>query len=266
MSALRISPFGLATGLTLAAAYLLLRPGRSHNPTRPRGNSKTPLTRLLETGATAMQPRPPLRGFHTYLVGFHPMKEDPERQWIAHHWCRLANDEFAECVMFDGNTADANLVGIEYIISERLFNQLPPEEQAFWHPHNGEILSGQLAAPGLPAPAEKMLMRRQINSYGKTWHLWDTGTDRQPGDDLPFGEPKLAWSFNHAGELQPWLQALRDRELGINTEARRASREDLVDHAHPQSGADALQGRFERPTREIPGVQGRRVRLESTER
>ncbi|KPV41202.1 hypothetical protein AN478_04750 [Thiohalorhabdus denitrificans] len=199
ISALRITPFGVATGLSLAAAYLLLRPGRSHNPTRPWGDRKTPLTRLLETGATATQLRPPLRGFHTYLVGFHPMKENPERQWIAHHWCRLANDEFAECVMFDG----------------------------------------------------------------KTWHLWDTGTDRQPGDDLPFGEPKLAWSFNHAGELQPWLQALRDRELGINTEARRASREDLVDHAHPQSGADALQGRFERPTRDIPGVQERRARIES---
>jgi hypothetical protein len=43
--------------------------------------------------------------------------------------------------------ADANLIGIEYILSERLFETLPDDEKPSWHPHNYEILSGQLAAP-----------------------------------------------------------------------------------------------------------------------
>jgi hypothetical protein len=40
---------------------------------------------------------------------------------------------------FDGNTRNANLTGIEYIISERLFEQLPRDERPYWHPHNGAI-------------------------------------------------------------------------------------------------------------------------------
>ncbi len=35
----------------------------------------------------------------------------------AHHYCRVVNDDLLQCVLFDGNTRDANLIGIEYIIS-----------------------------------------------------------------------------------------------------------------------------------------------------
>lgn len=31
--------------------------------------------------------------------------------------------------------AGARLLGVEYIISERLFNELPEEEKRFWHSH-----------------------------------------------------------------------------------------------------------------------------------
>lgn len=31
-----------------------------------------------------------------------------------------------------GNTKEANLIGIEYIVSERLFDSLPEAEQPFW--------------------------------------------------------------------------------------------------------------------------------------
>ncbi len=58
------------------------------------------------------------------------------------------NEDFAQCVLFDGNTAEANLHGLEYIISEKVYDTLPPVEQSYWHPHNYEILSGQLVAPG----------------------------------------------------------------------------------------------------------------------
>jgi hypothetical protein len=110
----------------------------------------------------------------------------------AHHFCKQVNEDFMQCAIYDGNTKDSNLVGIEYIVSERQFEGLPEEEKKYWHPHNGEILSGQLVAPGLPAVAERELMRQKVNSYGKTWHLWHTRHGTQPGDPLPFGEPLLA--------------------------------------------------------------------------
>ena len=53
--------------------------------------------------------------------------------------------------------------------------------------------------------AEKALMRDKVNSYGKTWHVWHTGAFGIPGDALPMGEPRLAWSFNRDGEIIPGL-------------------------------------------------------------
>ena len=83
------------------------------------------------------------------------MHDDPCHQMEAHHYCKKLNEDFSQCLLYDGNTKNANLTGIEYIISEKLFQSLTPEESKYWHPHNYEILSGQLVAPGLPSPIEK---------------------------------------------------------------------------------------------------------------
>jgi hypothetical protein len=222
---------------------------------RPPGAAQSPKTRALQLGATALQQTAPPRQLDVYVTGFHPLKDDPSHQLESHHFCHQVNEDFLQCVLYDGNTAAANLHGIEYIISERLFDRLPAEEQAYWHPHNGEILSGQLVAPGLPEVAELELMRSKINSYGKTWHTWDTHAQDDDGElFLPFGEPRLGWSFNRFGEAMPELVERRDRRMGIDTEERRRAREELVPLARPQSGVDALEGRFQRDTAPIPGV------------
>ena len=128
------------------------------------GEPKTPATIALEAGAKIFQSSAPLHFFDVCTLGFHPMKEHPEHQMEAYHYCHQMNEDFAQCTLFDGNTSRARLNGIEYIISEKLFKTLPARERAFWHPHNGEILSGQLVAPGIPAVAEKALMRQRMNS------------------------------------------------------------------------------------------------------
>lgn len=218
------------------------------------GAPKSGTTSVLEAGATALQRDAPTDGLNIYLVGFHPMKEDPSHQMEAHHFCRQVNEDFAQCALYDGNTASANLNGIEYIISERLFEKLPEVEKRYWHPHNGEILSGQLVAPGLPAAADHALMKSKMNSYGKTWHTWNTGG---AGNSLPLGEPRLAWSFSRFGEARPGLVERRDERMGIDSEERRRARQDLLPLARPQAGVDALEGRFRRPTQPIPGVVDR---------
>jgi hypothetical protein len=211
------------------------------------GAPKTASTRLLEVGAKVLQHNSPLGPMDIHLVGFHPLKDDPQHQMEAHHFCRQVNEDFAQCVLFDGHRADARLNGIEYIISEQLFNGLPAAEKRFWHPHNAEILSGQLAGPGLPDVAEKALMRKKMNSYGKTWHVW------MGQDALPLGPAHLAWSFNRDGELQPELLARRDQKLDIDTARKRAERADLATLARPQSGVDVLAEAFP-GGKPIPGV------------
>jgi hypothetical protein len=217
---------------------------------RPPGEEATTKTEALKLGAKLLQKNSPLDPIDLYLVGFHPMKNHPAHQIEAHHYCSQVNEDFAQCVLFDGNTRGANLNGIEYIISEKLFESLPPEERQYWHPHNGEILSGQLVAPGIPAVAEKQLMKSKINSYGKTWHLWAT----DQGDKLPLGAPMLAWSFNRDGEAKPGLVEDRDNKLGIDTKEKRHERQHLRKLAKPQTGVDSLKGEFSRTTQPIPGV------------
>lgn len=222
-------------------------------PVEPPGAPETARTNVLEAGATLLQDSGPVGGLDMHLVGFHPMKENPHHQMEAHHFCRQVNEDFAQCALFDGSTDDANLTGIEYIISESLFESLPAQERSYWHPHNAEILSGQLVAPGIPEAADRELMESKMNSYGKTWHTWHTGDGVQPGDRMPVGPAVLAWSFNRDGEARPELVEARDRHMDISTAERRAQRADLVELARPQEGVDALRESFPEAT-PIPGV------------
>lgn len=210
----------------------------------PAGAPRTAATGTLETGAAMLQDVTPVKKIAVYLVGFHPLKDNPSVQMEAHHYCNQVNEDFAQCALFDGNTETAKMNGLEYIISERLFDGLPPQEQKYWHPHNYEILSGQLVAPGLPQVAEKELMRRKMNSYGKTWHVW------MDGDTLPMGDPHLAWSFNRDGETRPGLAEERDRRMEIDSGEKRRERAELASLARPQSGVDLLAPAF-------PGAKGR---------
>ena len=242
------------TSLACVATPLVLAQEAAQPKTAPVGEAKSAKVRTLEAGAKMLQSNSPVKGFDIYLVGFHPMKGHPEMQLEAHHYCHQMNQDFAQCVLFDGNTKDANMNGVEYIISEKTFESLPEAEKKYWHPHDGEILSGQLVAPGIPKVAEKSLMKSKMNSYGKTWHVWNTGHEGGAPDKLPLGEPTLAWSFNRDGEDMPGLVEKRDKKMGLSSAQTRKDRADLQQLAKPQSGVDDLKGKFGRPTQDIPGV------------
>jgi hypothetical protein len=256
-------PFKLAIAIVLAAASSIAAGHAAAQQSKPQvapaGVAKAPGTRALEAGAKVLQSNAPLAKFDIYLNGFHPMKDKPDQQVEAHHFCHQVNEDMAQCALFDGNTAQANLNGIEYIISEKLFNTLPQDERRYWHPHNGEILSGQLVAPGIPDAAEHALMKKQRTRSGKTWHVWNTGANGKPGDSLPLGPAMLAWSFNRDGEMLPNLEDARDTRLKIHTGDKRKGRADLRPLAKPQSGVDDLKGKFGRPAQDIPGVTDSRA-------
>jgi hypothetical protein len=220
----------------------------------PAGSPRSPWRRALEAGAALLQDKAPLKDYDIYVAGLHCAKHEPGMQMEAHHFCRQVNQDFLQCILFDGNTKDANLIGIEYIVSERLFESLPDEEKPYWHPHNYEILSGQLTAPGLPEVAERAFLKELMNSYGKTWHTWHTGRhDGQPGDRVPLGDPKLMWSFNHDGEADPDLKHNFERAMDIDEAAKRARRCGFAVLAHAQRGVDTMAGEFAETT-DLAGV------------
>jgi hypothetical protein len=188
-----------------------------------------------------------------YLLGIHPEKDHPEHQSVAHHFCQQVDDDFAQCVIYDGNTKTASLMGIEYIVSEKTYETFPENEKQYWHPHNYEILSGALSAPGLPSPTEKSALKAKMNSYGKTWHVWRTPKCCN-GTRLPFGKPTLQWSLNHDGEvIGTTLQKVR--AAGVDVDQKRKEREDLASFAKPQGGVNALKRFFPAGTlKELRGV------------
>lgn len=192
--------------------------------------------KLLDTGADALQSRPPIDAINAYLDGFHFYDGDKNGQMEAHHYVTVLNDDVMQAVIYDGNTRDAHLMGVEYIISARLFRTLPPEEKKLWHSHRYEVKSGSLIAPGLPAPAEHALMTRLSTTYGKTWHTWHTDRDKT----LPLGIPALMMGFTQDGQLDSRLLADRDRRFKVDTREIRKSREDIP--VEPVlEGADAWQ-------------------------
>jgi hypothetical protein len=198
------------------------------------GAAKTAKTKALESGAALLQDKPPLDSLNSYMDGFHFASGLPREQMEAHHYCAKLNEDVTQCVIFDGNTSGARLMGVEYIVSEKLFKTLSEDERRLWHSHAYEVTSGQLVAPGIPLPAERALMEQIVSTYGKTWHTWDT---HLPGMELPLGIPRLMAGFTADGQIDPKLVEARDRNLGISTSEKRRSRQDI---APPpiQAGAD----------------------------
>ena len=139
-------------------------------------------------------------------------------------------------MLFDSDAVDAKLIGVEYIISEKLFNQLPESERQLWHSHRYEVKSGLLMAPRLPDMAEKELMKEMVTTYGKTFHFWRV--DR--GDVLPVGGPRLMMAFTRDGQVKNDIVEKLEEQAGSSVEHKRKHRSDITEH-EILPGADAWQ-------------------------
>lgn len=211
--------------LTAATSLVLCACGGSNTGSNVEspGTDKTARTKALEAGAAVLQGKPPLEVLNAYLDGFHFYNGNMKGQMEAHHYCGNLNEEVTQCVIYDANTADAKIMGVEYIVSERLFRTLPEPEKALWHSHRHEVKSGQLIAPGVPDVAEKALMKKLVATYGKTWHTWHTDQH----EALPLGVPQLMMGFTADGQVNPAMVAARDEPFGVSSESKRRNRADI---------------------------------------
>jgi len=200
-------------------------------------------SKVLETGAAMVQDFTPLKNVCAYLNAFHVYAEDPSRRVEAQHYCMHITEDVRQCIIFDAPTANARLIGVEYMITRELYEGLDAEERKLWHSHVFEVKSGQLIMPK-PATslmpdvawemAENKEMEETVNLYGKTWHMWQV--DR--GDKLPLGKPMLMGSF--VKETPGFREACadRDKRFGVDRTHKAKIREYIpAPEVHPDADA-----------------------------
>lgn len=215
----------LAVAFTITAAILLSSCGGENTESNIEapGSEKSAKSKALESGADIMQDKTPLKKFNTYLDGFHFYNGNINAQMEAHHYVSQLNEDIHQAIIFDGNGEDAKIMGIEYIISGKLFETLDDEEKKLWHSHHYEVKSGTLIAPGIPDVAEHELMEKLVSTYGKTIHTWHTDQERA----LPIGSPMIMMGFTKDGQLKPELLTERDERFDISTEDKKQKRSDI---------------------------------------
>jgi hypothetical protein len=164
----------------------------------------------------------PLERKHAHICAFHIGYDDPKLQMEVTHYCTAVGDGVFQCILYDSPEKDAKLVGVEYVITEKRFAQLPQDEAKLWHPHKKEIDDGLLTIHGVTKGCEEKLLKALYTSWGKTWHTWpDISTP------VPMGKPILMWSIGVNGVVDPKLIAKRDKKYNLNVDEIKKARAKL---------------------------------------
>ncbi|KAH8790270.1 hypothetical protein BGZ57DRAFT_59723 [Hyaloscypha finlandica] len=193
------------------------------------GTPKATKDNILEIGAAATQSFGPIKAICAHLNAFHVYVSDPSRSVEANHYCTHLSADVRQCLIYDAPTNPARLIGVEYMITPRVYETLDKEERKLWHSHDFEVRSGMLIMPNPNVPnaawevAETEEMKEVIGLYGKTYHFWQV--DR--GDTLPLGKPELMTSFTK-DEQVPWDKVKdRDERNGVETSRKKEARKGI---------------------------------------
>ena len=130
------------------------------------------------------------------FAGVHLLKEFPEQSQVAYHFCKPLNSQVIQCVLYDGTGKDARLIGIEYLVTDELYQKMPVEEKAYWHDHKYEVDAGLIRSITQSGAEEKQTLGTVRTLWGKVYHTWASGTT------YPRGPARLFWSVT--GE-EPFL-------------------------------------------------------------
>jgi Protein of unknown function (DUF1264) len=145
------------------------------------------------------------------FAAVHLMKDRPEVARVAYHFCKPINDDVSQCILYDGTGPDARLIGIEYLVTDAIYNKMPPEEQAYWHDYKYEIDSGLLKSLTQSGADEEASLAKIRTLRAKVFYTW------MSGGDYPEGPAQLFWSVTgkvpfvlpHDVKLAPEFEAAR---------------------------------------------------------
>jgi hypothetical protein len=170
----------------------------------------------------------PPKQVEMYLDGFHNYKTDAglppgkQLQLRVAHFCVHNSPDLIQCMLFDTNGGvegkHPRLIGIEYVITDKVYQSLTSQEKQYWHPHDGEVSSGMLSMPGTAADKEAATLNCVSTTWGKTWHAWNPERKGPVKDsviawpEVPVGPAKLMWSVKPEDETAQTKKVVVERK------------------------------------------------------
>jgi len=162
----------------------------------------------------------PVDPYKMHICAFHIAKDDPKVVIETQHYCSPLRDNLFQCLLYETTTKKPKLLGVEYVISDDLYQKLPAEEKKLWHPHDFEVREGLLALIGATKEQDQDAMKLLVKTWGKTWHTWP-----DPATDIPMGAPRLMWSAEKKGDVPEEMIRKRDAFWNISTQLLKKERE-----------------------------------------
>ena len=173
-------------------------------------------SRVVDAASGLLQSFRPISAVREHLTDILHYRRDTARQIAVHEFVTHLSEDFGQVLLFDSDTYDARLVGVQFVISKKLFDNLPEAEKSLWAPMDYAVGSGVVVAPGVPTFAEKQLLTRLRSSYAKSWIFWHV----DDGNAVPAGYPALADPYTAPSQVRKDVLEARNRALGYATAAK----------------------------------------------
>lgn len=120
-----------------------------------------------------------------HLTAIRHVFDDPSLR--VQHYCKPNDKILLVCQLYDSNSPNGTLIGIEYIISADQYKSLPNREKPGWHYHKIEFATNRADArfPDLSVQKAGESLRKLSDTYGKVIITWN------PKDKLPAFPPQI---------------------------------------------------------------------------
>lgn len=103
-----------------------------------------------------------------------------------HHWCKTISKSLIECQLYTSDAPNAELVGVETIVSPELYAAFSAGEKRLWHWHKYEVPRVNASMPDLSQSEAAKVVAQILPTYGKVYILWDPMTNPNP-----IGQPSV---------------------------------------------------------------------------
>lgn len=125
----------------------------------------------------------PQQGFDLHVDAKHYVKD---ARVPVHHFCKTINNDLIECLLFDSDEANANLVGVETIITKNFWATFTPEQQKEWHDHATEIIEAEATLPETIPEKAAEIVEFLKGTRGRVIYFWNF-----PKENYPVARPFL---------------------------------------------------------------------------